>query len=266
MINNDALLLILGIGIIIGLTAFLIRQCRRNGQLEKLLDNTNAKLEQLQIQFESFAPPEIVEHLTGPGGEYVPEMRTVTVLFADLKDFTKMCDRMNPPEIVPILNGYFQSMSDALSAHHGKVTELTGDGLLALFGALRSNPWQVQDAVMGALAMREALARYNEQLRSKSMPELTFGIGIHQGEVLAGVMGNMELSKFGVVGDTINVAARVEALTRIHEVDLLVTEEVRNQLDDRFSVERMPSVPVKGKQEPLVTYYVKGLETDATAR
>ncbi len=98
------------------------------------------------------------------------------------------------------------------------------------------------------------------------MPALTFGIGIHQGEVLAGVMGNMELSKFGVVGDTINVAARVEALTRIHEVDLLVTEEVRNQLDDRFSVERMPSVPVKGKQEPLVTYYVKGLETDATAR
>ncbi len=68
-----------------------------------------------------------------------------------------MCHQMDPSEVVPILNGYFQCMTEALSKHHGRVTELIGDGLLALFGALRSNPWQVQDAVMGALAMREAL-------------------------------------------------------------------------------------------------------------
>jgi len=124
------------------------------------------------------------------------------------------------------------------------------------------NPWQVQDAVMGALAMRKALVEYNEELRSKSLPELSFGIGIHQGEVLAGVMGNFELSKFGVVGDTINVAARVEALTRVHDVDLLITEEVRNQLDDRFSLKEMPAVPIKGKQEPIVTYLVEGLKSE----
>ena len=163
-------------------------------------------------------------------------MRFVTVLFADLKGFTKMCDQMDPSKVVPILNGYFQCMSEAISNHHGRVTELIGDGLLALFGALESNPWQVQDSVMGALAMRQALVRYNEELRSQSLPELSVGIGIHQGEVLAGVMGNIGLSKFGVVGDTINVAARVESLTRVHHVDLLVSETVRDKLDERFSV------------------------------
>lgn len=85
---------------------------------------------------------------------------------------------------------------------------------MALFGALVTNPWQVQDAVNGAITIRKALKKYNEELRSKSLPELSFGIGIHQGEVLAGIMGNFELSKFAVVGDTINVASRVESLTR----------------------------------------------------
>ncbi len=75
-------------------------------------------------------------------------------------------------------------------------------------------------------------------------------------------MGNFELSKFGVVGDTINVAARVEALTRVHDVDLLITEEIRNQLDDRFSVTELPAVAIKGKQEPIVTYLVVGLKSE----
>ncbi|HEY7761144.1 MAG TPA: adenylate/guanylate cyclase domain-containing protein, partial [Burkholderiales bacterium] len=133
-------------------------------------------------------------------------------------------------------------------------------GLLALFGALEPNPWQAQDAVLGALAMREALARYNDTLRARSLPELQVGIGIHRGEVLAGVMGNEELSKFGVVGDTINVASRVEQLTRELSVDLLITEEVRRELDGRFQLRAMPPQAVKGKPEPLVTYLVEGVE------
>ena len=266
MTTNDTILMILTIGIAFGVAIFIMRQTLRNRQLENLLNDTTSKLERLQIQFERFAPQEVIEHLTEPGGQYTPEMRTVTVLFADLKGFTTMCDQMDPSEVVPILNGYFQRMSEAISIHHGRVTELIGDGLLVLFGALRPNPWQEQDAVMGALAMRQALMRYNEKLRLQSLPELSFGIGIHQGEVLAGVMGNMELSKFGVVGDTINVAARVESLTRIHNVDLLITEAVQNKLDERFALQAMAPISVKGKQEPLVTYYVEGMKTDTNVR
>ena len=94
---------------------------------------------------------------------------------------------------------------------------------------------------------------------SKKFPELSFGIGIHKGQVLAGVMGNYELSKFGVVGDPINVAARVEALTREHNTDILITDEIMAELDGRFVLKKMPPVMVKGKSEPIVTYMVDGL-------
>jgi class 3 adenylate cyclase len=235
-------------------------QRRQIRQLERLVDDTHGKLEHLQLHFARFAPDDVVEQLAEARGQVRASRRVVTVLFADLKGFTALCDRLDSEQMVPILNGYFRCMSEAITDHHGRVTELTGDGLLALFGALEPNPWQAQDAVLGALAMREALGRYNETLRARALPVLELGIGIHRGEVVAGVMGNEELSKFGVVGDTINVAARVERLTRDLSVDLLITEDVRRELDDRFQIRAMPALPVKGKPEPIVTYLVEGLE------
>ncbi len=251
----------LALAAFVGALALGLKQSRRVRQFERLVQDTHAKLERLQLHFARFAPDDVIERLTEPGGELKPTRRTVTVLFADLKGFTALSDRMDPEQMVPILNGYFQAMSVAISAHHGRVTELMGDGMLALFGALEPNPWQAQDAVLGALAMREALARYNDTLRERSLPELQVGIGIHRGEVLAGVMGNEELSKFGVVGDTINVASRVEQLTRELSVDLLITEEVRRELDGRFRLRAMPPQAVKGKAEPIVTYLVEGMES-----
>ena len=239
----------------------LIRQGKKQKELETLLERTKTKLETLQVNFGRFAPQEVIEKLTDAEGKYKPSMRSVTVLFADLKGFTRMCDQLDPPLVVSILNGYFRTMSQAISQNHGQVTDLLGDGLLALFGALVSNPWQVQDAVNGALAMRKALEKYNEELRSKSLPELSFGIGVHQGEVLAGVMGNFELSKFGVVGDTINVASRVESLTRTHHVDLLITEVVKEKLDDRYNLKEMTPMMVKGKEKPITTYFVESMSS-----
>lgn len=237
----------------------IFRQIKRNRKIEQLLAHTNEKLERLQIHFGRFTPEEVIEHLTDSDGAFTPSMRSVTVLFADLKGFTKMCDQMEPSDVVGILNGYFRCMSKVLTQHHGQVTELIGDGILSLFGALRNNPWQVQDAVMAALEMRKALEEYNKELKAKSFPELSFGIGIHKGKVLAGVMGNFELSKFGVVGDAINVAARVEALTREHNTDILITEEIKAEVEGRFELKKMPAVNVKGKSEPIVTYGVNGL-------
>jgi adenylate cyclase len=241
------------------LLMIIFRQKKRTRKLEKLLAYANEKLERLQIHFGRFTPKEVIEHLTDSDSTFKPSMRSVTVLFADLKGFTKMCDEMDPSDVVGILNGYFRCMSKVVSRHHGQVTELIGDGILALFGALRNNPWQVQDAVMAALEMRKELEEYNKELQSKSFPELSFGIGIHKGQVLAGVMGNYELSKFGVVGDPINVAARVEALTREHNTDILITDEIMAKLDGRFVLKEMPPVMVKGKSEPIVTYSVNGI-------
>ena len=140
-----------------------------------------------------------------------------------------------------------------------------GDGLLALFGATEPNPWQARDAVLAAVDMRAELARYNATLRGRGLPELRFGIGIHGGEVVAGVIGTAGLSKFSVTGDPINVASRVEGLTSKYEVDLLITEDIRRALDEGFRLRAMPPAMVKGKTEPIQTYYVEGLTNPLTA-
>ena len=235
------------------------RSRRRMRQLEGLVADTTGKLESLQLQFERFVPSEVVERLTGERESYAPTRRRVTIMFADLRGFTAMCERLDPAVTVKILNGYFQRMSTAIGRHHGHVTELVGDGMLALFGALTPNPWQGTDAVMAALDMRAALAEYNGELRQQALPELRFGVGIHQGDVVAGIIGPVALSKFGVAGDPINTASRVEGLTKLHHVDLLVTDEVRATLSDRFLLRAMPPADVKGKSEALLTYFVEGL-------
>jgi class 3 adenylate cyclase len=245
------------------LAAFVILQRVQLRQVERVLEDTNGRLERLQLHFARFAPDDVVEQLTEASPGLKASRRMVTVLFADLKGFTALSDQLDPEQMLPILNGYFRAMTGPVVEHHGRVTELIGDGLLALFGALEPNPWQSPDAVLAGLAMREALQRYNESLRERSMPILEMGIGIHRGEVLAGVMGNEELSKFGVVGDAINVASRVEQLTRELGVDLLITDSVREALDEHFQLRAMPPAMVKGKSEPVVTWFVEGVSAPA---
>ena len=119
------------------------------------------------------------------------------------------------------------------------------------------NPWQERDAVLAAQAMRAELAHCNATLKAGGLPELRFGIGIHCGEVVAGVIGTAGLSKFSVTGDPINVASRVEGLTSKYQVDLLITEDIRRALDDGFRLRAMPPALVKGKTELIQTFYVE---------
>ncbi|MDM0022074.1 adenylate/guanylate cyclase domain-containing protein [Variovorax saccharolyticus] len=248
-----------GVGAIVlsGLAALVLRSRRQADQLESLLLAADERLERLQRQFERFVPADVVERLTRTGDAFTPERRQVTMLFADLRGFTALCDRLDPAVTVNILNDYFRHMTAAIAHHHGHVTEFVGDGLLALFGAMESNPWQARDAVLAGVEMRAALARYNATLREQGLPELRFGVGIHGGEVVAGVIGTAGLSKFSVTGDPINVASRVEGLTSTYQVDLLITEDIRRTVGDQFRLRPMPPASVKGKAEPIQTYYVE---------
>src|SRR5205085_10326024 len=180
--------------------------------------------------------------------------KEVTVLFADLQGFTPLAERLDPTLLVEVLNGWFARMAAAIAAHRGHVAKFIGDGLLALFGALEPNPWQTNDAVAAALAMRAALARYNDGLPAQGLPALAAGVGIHRGPVVAGVGGNAALMEYGVIGRTVNVASRVEGLTRVHGVDVLITDAVRAHLDARFRVRALPAANVKGLPDPLVTF------------
>jgi adenylate cyclase len=159
---------------------------------------------------------------------------------------------------VRILNGYFQLTSRAIIEHRGHVSTFIGDGVLALFGAHQPNPWQGDDAVHAALAIRKALERYNQELEAEGLPKLSVGVGIHRGVGVAGVVGSDHLMEFAVVGRVVNLASRVQQLTRTHQVDVLVTEDVQKTLDSRFALHRLPASEVKGVAEPVVTFAVRG--------
>jgi class 3 adenylate cyclase len=234
----------------------LIASARRTRQLEHVLADTSNKLMHLQSQFARFVPADVVERLTDASHSFTPERRQVTILFADLRDSTALCAQLDPAVMVGILNDYFGRMVGVIHRHHGHATHIMGDGLLAMFGALEHNPWQARDAVLAALDMRTELAVCNAQLVSRGLPPLRFGVGIHGGEVVAGVIGSAGLSNFAATGDPVNMAARVESLTAGFSVDLLVTEEVRRALDARFVLRAMPPMQVKGRVEPIQTYFV----------
>lgn len=241
-----------------------VRRARRTvAALERRLDAASRSLESLQHAFSRFAPAETVESIIAQGIATHSEKKEITVLFADLKAFTALGDRLDPALLVRLLNGYFERMSRAIDAHRGHVAKFIGDGMLALFGALESNPWQTNDAVHAALGMRAALAEYNATLAGDGVPPLAMGIGIHRGTVVAGVIGTPELMEYGVIGGTVNVASRVERLTRTHGVDILVTDAVREALDRRFRLRTMPPAEVKGVPAALVTFAVEGFD-DAT--
>ena len=168
------------------------------------------------------------------GTEATAERKVVTALFADLVGYTALSERLEPAVLARVLNGYFQRMSDTIHEHRGHVSTFLGDGILAYFGALQPNPWQCDDAVRAALAMREAIREYNGELAHEGLPPLAVGIGIHRGPGLAGLIGSRERMEYGFVGRTVNLAARVQGLTRTHRVDILVTEALRAELDTRF--------------------------------
>jgi adenylate cyclase len=250
--------LLFGSLLAVGLLGLEIRRLR--GQVERhqtALARSVERLEHIERSFQRFAPLDVVEQIAQGAFAAEPAHRRVTVLFADLKGFTRLSERIEPGVMVDMLNGYFRAMNGALMAHHGHLARLMGDGLMALFGAMENNQWQTADAVKAALAMRDALARYNEQLAANGLPRLSFGVGIHTGDVVAGVMGSDRLMEFTVIGDPVNVAARVESLTRTHDVDILVTGEVQATLDPRFVLRAMPPAVVKGKSEPVLTYAVE---------
>src|SRR5262245_53204235 len=132
-----------------------------------------------------------------------------------------------------------------------------GDGILAFFGALQPNPWQCDDAVNAALAMQASMREYNVELAREGLPALAVGIGIHRGPGLAGLVGSRERRENAFVGRTVNLAARVQTLTRVHQAEILVTDALRAELDDRFVLVAMPPEIVKGIDEPVVTYAVQ---------
>jgi class 3 adenylate cyclase len=254
--------LVVALVIIAVLAAALWRQRRDQERLKAQLNAATADLEQLQNACSRLAPAGVVQRLVADGItlDDAPgaERKVVTAMFVDLVGFTAMTERLEPALLVRVLNGYYQRVSDAIEEHRGQVGSFVGDGIVAYFGAIQPNPWQCDDAVCAALAMRAAIRAYNAELVEEGLPPLAIGVGIDRGLRLAGLMGSRARREYAFIGRAVNLAARIQGLTRVHQVDILVTETLRAELDAGFVLVPMPAEPVKGFAEPIVTYAVRG--------
>ena len=253
----SALLGILTAVALLALALLLWRARSEIRQLRQGLERSAENLQNLQLSFSRFAPDDVIERVIADGEASIGEKKDVTVLFADLVGFTALSQRVEPPVLVQILNGYFERMSQAISAHRGYVSTFLGDGILALFGALRPNPWQANDAVHAALEMRSALRAYSDELKSQGLPEHSIGVGLQNGTGVAGLVGSLDLKEFTVIGRMVNEAARVQELTRQFPADIIVTKSMREAMDPGFELVALPATMVKGVDRPLEIFGVE---------
>ena len=192
--------------------------------------------------------------------------RSVTILFSDVRGYTSLSEGMKPEELVTQLNEYLSKMVEKVFVHHGSIDKFIGDAVMALWGSMpdftgggQGLKHDALDAVTSALAMREALDALNADWRSRDMPELRFGIGIHQGPVVVGNIGSaapFERMELTVIGDSVNLASRLEGVTKEYGVDLIISEAVQKHVKETFLCRSADLVQVKGKALPVEIFTV----------
>jgi adenylate cyclase len=188
------------------------------------------------------------------------EEREVTVLFSDVRSFTTMCEALAPQEVLGILNRYFTRMSTIVEAHGGVVDKYVGDAIMALFGAPLANPDDADRAMKTALEMCEALDELNSQQQVRGYPAIEVGIGINTDIVIAGNMGSQTRLNYTVIGDGVNLASRLEGLTKTPEyaTRIIISSTTLAKAKGRYQTRLLGQVAVKGKQKPTEIYALLG--------
>jgi adenylate cyclase len=201
--------------------------------------------------FGQHVSPQVVERLIAEGASTNSDIRHVAVMFVDFRSFTAGARSRSPQEVVDRLDGAFAVLVDILDRHGGIVNKFLGDGFLALFGA----PFESEDAAHRAVdAAREMLAA-NESFNQATSWPLRIGIGIHFGEVVAGNIGSPRRKEYTVIGDTVNFAARLEALNKEFNSQLLISAAVRDALgNDSDDAVPLGEVPIRGYDQPMTVW------------
>jgi adenylate cyclase len=179
------------------------------------------------------------------------ERREVSILFQDIRGFTSLSERLDPAALLKLLNQFFTEVVAAVEAEGGVVKQFVGDGVMALFGAPQAYPDHAARAVRAALGIVRRLATLNQALREQGAAPIEIGVGIHTGMVVAGLIGPDQRVEYGVVGDPVNLANRVETLTKDLQATVLVSREIANRLGQAFVLGRSATLPVKGRQQPV---------------
>ena len=226
-----------------------------NLMLLKLQVSRN-ELESINKAYSRFVPHNVLKLISPTGiknislGDCIE--KEMTILFCDIRGFTRLSESMSPNDSFKFINQYLKIMVPVINRHGGTIDKYMGDGIMALF------PNSADDAINAAVGMLKSLNKYNKQLRKKNLPAVEIGLGLHTGEMMLGTVGTSSRMDVTVVSDTVNAAARIEALTKTFGCPILISEETRLRLKnfDKQNLRFIATCFVQGKSKPMTIYEV----------
>lgn len=229
---------------------------RYAGKTNAMLDGLKER-ELCKTSFEKYVSSEVSHKILEEGVSPDGELVDATILFCDLRDYTSFVENRNPREVVAFMNRYFAKMERVIRQYDGVVLQFVGDEIEAVFGAPTAIDDHPQKAVSAAIEMRGALERINADRRPKGLSEVHHGIGIHTGTVLAGNVGSVKRMVYAMVGDTVNIASRLQVLNKSCGTDILISSNTRNRLaDNRQTYRNLGRHAIRGKKKEVEVYTV----------
>jgi adenylate cyclase len=216
--------------------------------------------------FGQYVPPELVAEMSRNPEHYSMEGQNceLTVLFCDLRGFTSIAERLEPRQVTQLLGEFLTAMTAVIGRHRGTVDKYIGDAVMAFWGAPVANPDHARAAVETALEMQQEMVRLSETLTARGLPVLEMGVGINTGQVTVGDFGSSVRKAYTAIGDAVNLASRLEGLTRRYGVEIVVGETTRLAVPG-FAWRELDRVRVKGKGAAVTIYEPLGPEVEVNA-
>ncbi|WP_367898774.1 adenylate/guanylate cyclase domain-containing protein [Leptospira sp. WS58.C1] len=224
-------------------------------RLKKILKNSVERLEErneILGMFGQYVSPSVVDKLMSQKTDTASENKDVCVMFLDIRNFTKFSEDKSPSEVITYLNTLFEDMIEIVNKHNGIINKFLGDGFMAVFGApLSDDGKDAKNAVSAALEIQKKVIEMN---LSGKIPETKIGIGLHFGEAMTGSVGSSQRKEYTIIGDTVNLASRVEQLNKDFGSEILATDTVYEHVKHFLEAESLPPVKVKGREKEVLIY------------
>jgi class 3 adenylate cyclase len=226
-----------------------------NARIGASLEKKRLRDQQREL-ISKFATKEVAEDLLTSGFSLGGKQVDASAMFCDIRSFTTIVEARDPAETIGLLNDYYTLMMDAIGGEGGVVNQIVGDGLMAIFGAPLPNEDHRLRAVLAARQMVELIRLFNEGQAASDGLQIEIGVGIASGPVIAGYTGTIHRATYTCVGDTVNIAARLEGHTKVLNRPILIDENTRAGLGDDIALEAQGEIEVKGKKRPVTVYSV----------
>lgn len=231
----------------------------QNGGIFIILISDLTEVIRVYSAFSRYTSKEIAEYVleTPDGEKQGGKLKELTILMSDLRGFTALSTKLSAEELITVLNKYFEQMTAVIEKYEGTVIEFLGDGMFVIFGAPKDNPKHAHNAVACAIEMENAMRKVNEWNKVNGFPPLEMGIGINSGKVVVGNIGSSQKMKYGCMGESVNLAGRIETFTTGGQI--YISQYTKALIEDKLAIVNEQSILPKGAKEHIKIFEVQGI-------